>query len=67
MGSINRAEANIRIARVYDTAVGAQGDQKSMRKHVKAIRDAVGMADPNARGATEFNARFGGKAVKRGR
>ena len=74
MGSLNRHVASQRIALVYDTAVGAQGDDKGLKKHVAAIREAVGQKDPGAKGSREFNARFGigkrktppTKAVKRG-
>jgi hypothetical protein len=61
MGSLNRHHAASRVSRVYDTAVGAQGDEKGMKAHVKAIRAAVGQQDPNALGSRAFNARFGMK------
>lgn len=58
MGSLNRHRASERVARMYDVAVGAQGDEKGMKGHAKAIREAVGVADPSALGADAFNARF---------
>ena len=65
MGSLNRHVASQRVAHVYDTAVGAQGDDKGMKKHVAAIRSAVGQRDPGVRGDREFAARFGaGKKAK---
>jgi len=65
MISLNRHVAERRVARVYDTAVGAQGDGKGMKAHVKAIRSAVGQSDPGALGSRAFNARFGvGRAKK---
>jgi hypothetical protein len=68
MGSLHRHQASERVARVYDVAVGAQGDEKGMKGHVKAIRQAVGQADPNALGPEAFKARFGraGKRKKKG-
>lgn len=64
MGSLNRHVASQRVALVYDTAVGAQGDAKAMKSHVKAVRAAVGQDDPNALGPAAFASKFGKRAKK---
>lgn len=64
MQSLNRHVVQQRIAQVVDTAVGAQGNSKGLKGHLKDLRQAVGLQDPGAKGTNAFKARFGG--VKRG-
>lgn len=55
MGSLNRHVANDRIARVYDTLVGAQANEKGVKAHVKAIRGSVALPGAQvAEGLQEF-------------
>jgi hypothetical protein len=64
MGSLNRHVVSQRIALVVDTAVGSNADAKGLKGHLRELRTAVGMDDPNARGAKAFTARFGKGAKK---
>lgn len=70
MHSLNRHVANTRIARVYDTAVGAQGDSKGMKAHTSDLRAAVEPTNKQvAAGLQDFiqQAAKAGAGVKRGK
>ncbi len=60
MDSLNRHDAERRIALVVDVATGGQGDGKGIKKHIAAIRRSVGLRDPGAKGARDFLRDFGG-------
>jgi hypothetical protein len=59
MESINRHTIHQRIALVYDTAAGAQAQEKGIKGYVKALRAAVGLKDESAGDATDFLRDFG--------
>jgi len=59
MGSINRHVAEERVALVVDTAVGAQGLNDGIKKHIAEIRKAVGVAPPEVNQSEAFLRKFG--------
>jgi hypothetical protein len=60
MQSLNRHVVQQRIALVIDTAVGSNADSKGLKRHLKDLRQAVGLEVPVVDGATAFKSRFGG-------
>jgi hypothetical protein len=59
MESINRQIVHQRISLVFDTAMGAQSDNKGITKYVKALRKSVGLKDVGAKGGRDFMRDFG--------
>lgn len=59
MGSISRNKVEARIGRLFDDRVSAHAEPKGVKKHVKALRDAVHLPDPSAKGTREFLKNFG--------
>jgi len=57
--TLNKAEAERRISYVVDTAVGSNADSKTLKGHLKKIREAVELPDPHALGQAEFLKRVG--------
>lgn len=60
MDSVNRHVVRDRIAAVVDVAVGAQGMSDGIKKHLRALHEAVGLRDPSVGSARDFLRRFGG-------
>ena len=63
MHSLNRHVVQERIALVVDTSVGSNADAKGIKGHLRSLREAVHLPDPNAKGADAFTRAF----TKRGK
>lgn len=63
MESVNRQIVRERVSLVYDTIAGTQGDERGIKKYVKALLKSVGLKDESAGTAKDFLRDFGGKGL----
>lgn len=59
MTSINRQRMRQRIADIYDTNHGAQGDGKSIEEYVKVLRKSVDIHKEAMGSSSDFNKQIG--------
>ncbi len=65
MESVDRHTVTDRMALVNDVMVGCNGDGKTLKAHLNALRSAIGLDDPAAEtGSQRFNSLFG-KSVRK--
>jgi len=65
MDSLNRLDAEERIARISDRSIATNGDGKAIREHVKAIRKSAHLEDPTVQPDTAFDALVKGGQLNR--
>lgn len=61
MHSLNRHVVQERIALVVDTSVGSNGTEQGIKGHLRSLRAAVDLPDPNAKGPEAFKRAFARK------